>query len=252
MIVLKTPEELQLMHQANALVHEVLRLVGTAARAGVSTKALDELAETHIRERGAAPAFKGYRGYPATLCTSINDVIVHGIPSAERCLREGDVLSVDCGVLWHGFYGDAAVTVPIGEVSDEAARLLATTRECLDLAVETVRVGRRLTDLGHAIQTHAEGAGFSVVREFVGHGVGRALHEEPQVYNFGPPGRGPELRPGLVLAIEPMINAGGPGVVIDDDGWTARTEDGKLAAHFEYSVAVTADGPWVLGVDGGR
>jgi methionyl aminopeptidase len=251
-MVLKTADELRLMHEANALVHEVLRLVADAAAPGVSTAALDELAERHIRARGAVPAFKGYRGYPATLCTSVNDVIVHGIPSRDCTLRAGDVLSVDCGVLWSGFYGDAAITVPIGAVSDEASRLMDVTRECLEAAVAVVGPGRRLSDVGDVIQRHAEGAGFSVVREFVGHGVGRSLHEEPQVYNFGPPGRGPELRPGLVLAIEPMINAGRPGVVIDDDGWTARTEDGKLAAHFEYSVAVTANGPWVLGLDGGR
>jgi methionyl aminopeptidase len=251
-MVLKTPDELRLMHQANTLVHEVLQLVAEAAKPGVSTAELDALAERHIRAAGAVPAFKGYRGYPATLCTSVNDVIVHGIPSPECRLRDGDVLSIDCGVLWHSFYGDAAITVPVGAISGEAARLLQVTRECLAKAVEVVKPGRRLTDVGDVIQRHAEGAGFSVVREFVGHGVGRSLHEEPQVYNFGPPGRGPELRPGLVLAIEPMINAGEPGVVIDDDGWTARTEDGKLAAHFEYSVAVTANGPWVLGVDGGR
>jgi methionyl aminopeptidase len=251
-MVLKTAEELQLMHEANALVHEVLRLVAEAARPGVTTAALDRLAEDRIRSAGAVPAFKGYRGYPATLCTSINDVIVHGIPSETCRLREGDVLSLDCGVLWHSFYGDAAITVPIGTVAPEASRLLKVTKECLEQAVGRVSPGRRLTDVGDVIQRHAEGAGFSVVREFVGHGVGRSLHEEPQVYNFGPPGRGPELRPGLVLAIEPMVNAGMPGVVIDDDGWTARTEDGKLAAHFEYSVAVTANGPWVLGMDGGR
>jgi methionyl aminopeptidase len=250
-IVLKTADELHLMHQANALVHEVLRLVADAAQPGVSTAELDDLAERHIRARGAVPAFKGYRGYPATLCTSVNDVIVHGIPARDCRLRDGDVLSVDCGVLLSGFYGDAAVTLPIGTVSSEAERLMRVTKECLDAAVEVVRPGRRLTDVGDVVQRHAEGAGFSVVREFVGHGVGRSLHEEPQVYNFGPPGRGPELRPGLVLAIEPMINAGRPGVVIDDDGWTARTEDGKIAAHFEYSVAVTANGPWVLGVDAG-
>jgi methionyl aminopeptidase len=251
-IVLKTPEELGLMDQANALVHEVLRLVAEAARPGVSTAELDELAEQRIRERGAVPAFKGYRGYPGTLCTSVNDVIVHGIPSRDCRLREGDVLSVDCGVLLKGFYGDAAITLPVGRVNGEAERLMRVTKECLDAAVEVVRPGRRLTDVGDVVQRHAESAGFSVVREFVGHGVGRSLHEEPQVYNYGPPGRGPEMRPGLVLAIEPMINAGRPGVVIDDDGWTARTEDGKLAAHFEYSVAVTANGPWVLGMAGGR
>jgi methionyl aminopeptidase len=250
-MVLKTPSELDVMDEANALVHETLRLVAGAAAPGISTADLDALAEEHITGRGGRPAFKGYRGYPATLCTSVNDVIVHGIPSSACRLHEGDVLSLDCGVLWKGFYGDAAVTVPVGEVSEEAAYLLRTTRECLDLAVDVIRPGRRLTDVGEVIQEHAEAAGFSVVREFVGHGIGRALHEDPQVYNFGPPGRGPELRPGLVLAVEPMINAGRPGVMIDEDGWTARTEDGKLAAHFEYSVAVTKGGPRVLGVHGG-
>ena len=248
MIVLKTPGELAVMDRANALVHETLRLVAAAAVPGVSTAELDAMAEEHIRSRGGLPAFKGYRGYPATLCTSVNDVIVHGIPSRSCRLSEGDVISLDCGTVLEGFFGDAAITVPVGDVDPEAARLLRVTRECLERAVEVVRPGRRLSDVGHAVQVHAEAAGFGVVREFVGHGIGRALHEEPQVYNFGPPGRGPELRPGLVLAVEPMINAGGPGVSIDRDGWTSRTEDGKLSAHFEYSVAVTEDGPWVLGV----
>lgn len=248
MIVLKSEAELDTMDRANAVVHEVLRLVSEAARPGVSTAELDRLAEHQIRSRGAVPAFKGYRGYPATLCTSINDEIVHGIPSAARRLQEGDILSIDCGAVLEGYYGDAAVTVPIGRVSEEARRLLQVTRECLELAVERMRPGRRLTDVGEAIQTHAERQGFSVVREFVGHGIGRALHEDPQVYNFGPAGRGPELRAGLVLAIEPMINAGVAGVRIDDDGWTARTEDGRISAHFEYSVAVTTTGPRVLGV----
>jgi len=250
-MVLKTPGELELMHEANRIVLETLALVAEAAVPGVTTAELDRLAEAHIRKRGGRPAFKGYRGYPATLCTSVNDVIVHGIPS-DRCrLAEGDVLSIDCGVVWRGFVGDAARTVPVGEIDGDAARLLAVTRECLDLAVEVMRPGQRLSDVGHAVQEHAEKSGFSVVREFVGHGIGRAMHEEPQVYNFGPPGRGPELKPGLVLAIEPMINAGLPGVRIDEDGWTARTEDGKLSAHFEFSVAVTDDGPRVLGVAGG-
>ena len=248
MMVLKTPRELAIMDRANALVHETLRLVAGAAAPGVTTAELDAMAEEHIRSRGGLPAFKGYRGYPATLCTSVNDVIVHGIPSRSCRLAEGDVISLDCGAVLEGFFGDAAITVPVGEVAPEAARLMQVTRECLERAVEVVRPGRRLSDVGHAVQVHAEAAGFSVVREFVGHGIGRALHEEPQVYNFGPPGRGPELRPGLVLAVEPMINAGVPGVTIDRDGWTSRTEDGKLSAHFEYSVAVTEDGPWVLGV----
>jgi methionyl aminopeptidase len=249
-MVLKTSEELAIMDRANALVQETLRLVAGSARPGVSTKELDRLAEDHIRAKGGRPAFKGYRGYPATLCTSVNEVIVHGIPSATQKLAEGDVLGVDCGVVFDGFVGDAALTVPIGKISPEAQRLLDVTRECLELAVEIIRPGHRLTDIGEVIQRHAEGAGFSVVRELVGHGIGRSMHEDPQVYNFGPGGRGPELRPGLVLAIEPMVNAGVPGVVFDHDGWTARTEDGKLSAHFEYSVAVTEDGPWVLGVGG--
>jgi methionyl aminopeptidase len=246
--MLKSAAELELMHQANVLVHETLRLVAEAARPGVTTAELDVLAEEHIRSRGGRPAFKGYRGYPATLCTSVNDVIVHGIPSADCVLKEGDIASVDCGVVWQGYYGDAAVTVAVGPVSADARRLLEVTRECLDAAVGAMRPGGRVSDVGSAIQRHAEGHGFSVVREFVGHGIGRALHEEPQVYNFGPPGRGPELRPGLVLAIEPMVNQGAAGVVVDADGWTARTEDGKLSAHFEYSVAVTTNGPRILGM----
>jgi methionyl aminopeptidase len=250
MMILKTPDELAVMDRANALLHETLRLVVEAARPGVSTWELDRLAEDHIRSHGGVPAFKGYRGYPATLCTSVNDVIVHGIPSKTQLLRAGDIVGVDGGVVLDGFVGDAAVTVGIGEIAPEATRLMQVTKRCLELAVEFVRPGQRLTDIGEVIQSHAEGAGFSVVRELVGHGIGRAMHEDPQVFNYGPGGRGPELRPGLVLAIEPMINAGKAGVSFDDDGWTARTEDGKLSAHFEYSVAVTENGPWVLGVGG--
>lgn len=250
MIVLKTAAELAALDQANRLVHEALARVVAAAAPGVSTWELDELAEEHLRAHGGRPAFKGYRGYPATICTSVNDVIVHGIPSRSCRLQAGDVLSVDCGVILDGFVGDAAVTVPVGEIGPEAAHLLLVTRQCLERAVEAMRPGGRLSDVGHAVQVHAEAHGYSVVREFCGHGIGRAMHEEPSVPNYGPPGRGPELRPGLVLAIEPMINLGKPGVVIAPDGWTARTEDGKLSAHFEYSVAVTDDGPWVLGVDG--
>lgn len=250
MMVLKSAAELAVMDRANALVHETLRVVAERAKPGVSTAELDRIAEEHIRSRGGRPAFKGYRGYPGTLCTSVNDVIVHGIPSAACVLKDGDILSLDCGVVLDGFVGDAAVTIPVGEVSAAAARLMRVTSECLEHAVDRMRPGQRLSDVGDAIQRHAEAAGFSVVQEFVGHGIGRAMHEDPQVHNFGPPGRGPELRPGLVLAIEPMINEGAPGVVIDGDGWTAHTEDGKLSAHFEYSVAVTENGPWVLGVGG--
>ena len=247
MISLKSERELETMDRANALVHEVLRAVERAAAPGVSTGELDRLAEEMIRAAGGAPAFKGYRGYPGTLCTSVNDVIVHGIPTGTTRLREGDLLSVDCGVLLDGFYGDAAVSFGIGAVSDEAQRLMDVTRECLEEAVAAVRPDARLGDLGAAVQRTAEAAGFGVVREFVGHGIGRALHEEPQVPNYGRAGHGQRLRPGLVIAIEPMITGGSWRVTIDDDGWTARTEDGKLAAHFEYSVAVTADGHRVLG-----
>ena len=247
MICLKSERELETMDRANALVHEVLRAVERSAAPGVSTGELDALAEDMIRTAGGVPAFKGYRGYPGTLCTSVNDVIVHGIPNGNTRLREGDLLSVDCGVLLDGFYGDAAVSFGIGAVSDEARRLMEVTRECLEGAVATVMPDARLGDVGAAVQQHAEAAGFGVVREFVGHGIGRALHEEPQVPNYGRAGHGQRLRPGLVIAIEPMITGGSWRVRIDDDGWTARTEDGKLAAHFEYSVAVTADGHRVLG-----
>lgn len=248
MIVLKTSAELDVMDRANALVHDTLRVVANAARVGVTTLELDAIAEEHIRARGGRPAFKGYRGYPATLCTSVNDVIVHGIPSQGCRLKEGDILSIDCGTVVDGYVGDAAVTIPIGTAAPEAARLMRVTFECLQAAVGQVRVGQRVSDVGSTVQKHAEAHGYSVVRDLCGHGVGRAMHEDPQVPNYGLPGRGPELRPGLVLAIEPMVNAGKPGVVFDPDGWTARTEDGKLSAHFEYSVAVTENGPWVLGM----
>jgi len=250
MIFLKSSSELDALERANRLVHRVLRAVRAAAAPGVSTGELDELAEETIRQHGGTPAFKGYRGFPATLCTSINDVIVHGIPSRTTRLAEGDVLSVDCGVLLDGFYGDAATTFGIGRVAADAVRLMDTARKCLDDGVAAVAPGGRLGDVGAAVQARAEAAGFGVVREFVGHGIGRALHEDPQVPNYGLPGHGQIMKPGLVIAIEPMITTGGWRVRVDSDGWTARTEDGKLAAHFEYSVAVTADGRRVLGVDG--
>ena len=249
MICLKSERELETMDRANRLVHSTLRAVEAAAKPGVSTAELDRMAEEMIRAGGGEPAFKGYRGFPATLCTSVNDVIVHGIPSANARLREGDLVSIDCGVLLDGFYGDAAVTFAVGEISAEARRLMEITRQCLADAVSAVEPGARLGDVGAAVQKRAEDAGFGVVREFVGHGIGRALHEEPQVPNYGEPGRGPRLKPGLVIAIEPMITGGSWRVRIDNDGWTARTEDGKLAAHFEFSVAVTADGRRVLGLE---
>ena len=247
MICLKSERELETMDRANALVHRVLHAVEEAAGPGISTGELDKLAEEMIRADGGIPAFKGYRGFPATLCTSVNDVIVHGIPNGKNRLRDGDLVSVDCGVLLDGFYGDAAVTFGVGTVSPEAQRLMDITRRCLDDAVAAVKPEGRLGDVGAAVQVRAEEAGFGVVREFVGHGIGRALHEEPQVPNYGKPGHGQRLKPGLVIAIEPMITGGSWRVSIDDDGWTARTEDGRLAAHFECSVAVTADGRRVLG-----
>jgi methionyl aminopeptidase len=249
MMVLKSPAEVETMHRANAVVHEVLRTVRRAAVPGVSTLELDELAEGIIRERGGTPAFKGYRGFPASLCTSVNDEIVHGIPSAGIQLKAGDILSVDCGVVMDGYVGDAAITFGIGEIGERAERLMEITRRCLEDAVEQVRPGNRLGDIGAAVQRRAEAAGFGVVRDFVGHGIGSSMHEDPQVPNYGVPGSGPVLKPGLVLAIEPMITEGSWRVRVDDDGWTARTEDGKLSAHFEYSVAVTDDGRRVLGLE---
>jgi len=246
-VVLKTPGELELMDEANRIVHHVLDGLGALIAPGVTTRELDRFAEREIRARGGVPAFLHYKGYPATLCTSINDVIVHGIPN-QRTLVEGDIVGIDCGVLYKGYYGDAARTFGCGKVSPQAERLLAVTQEALQLAVEQVRPKNRLQDIGSAVQRHVEKNGFSVVREFVGHGIGTSLHEEPQVPNFGDPGKGMKLRPGMVLAIEPMVNAGGQDVRMDADGWTARTADGSLSAHFEYSVAVTDRGPRVLGV----
>ncbi len=245
-MVLKSQGEIELMHAANGLVHQVLDSLTSMVEPGVTTRELDRAAEKIIRDAGAVPAFLNYRGFPATLCTSINDVIVHGIPD-ETALAEGDIIGIDCGVLYKGYYGDAARTFAVGEIGKEAQNLLDTTRRSLELAIAAVQPGGRLTDIGAAVQKHVEAHGFSVVRDFVGHGIGAALHEEPQVPNFGPAGKGPRLKPGLVLAIEPMVNAGSPGVKVDPDGWTARTDDGSLSAHFEFSVAVTEDGPLVLG-----
>ena len=247
MTVLKTAGEIELMEEANAIVHRVLDMIEETVAPGITTRELDQKAEALIRAAGGVPGFLNYRGFPATLCTALNDVIVHGIPN-DVPLREGDLLGIDCGVLYKGYYGDAARTFAIGEVPDEGRRLMEATRKSLELAVAQIRPGARLSDIGHAVQSYVESQGFSVVRDFVGHGVGTSLHEEPQIPNFGKPGRGPKLRPGMVLAIEPMVNAGGPRVKMDSDGWTARTEDGSLSAHFEFSVAVTESGPRILGV----
>lgn len=245
MIVLKSPQEIALMREANQIVAELLQELKARAVPGVTTRELDEIAERYIRKRKARCAFKGYRGYPNCLCTSVNDVIVHGLPSSTA-LREGDILSIDCGVYHKGFYGDAAVTVPVGKVSERAQKLIQTTRECLDLAIEKMVEGNRLSDISHAIQSRAEREGYSVVRDFVGHGIGRQLHEDPQVPNYGQAGTGIRLKTGMVLAIEPMVNEGHWAVRILKDGWTAVTEDGSLSAHFEHSVAVTDNGPLVL------
>jgi methionyl aminopeptidase len=245
-IIRKTPQEIELMETANRLVHQVLDGLEDLVRPGATTLELDKYAESVIRKAGGVPAFLNYRGYPATLCTSVNDVIVHGIPNREP-LADGDILGVDCGVLYKGYYGDAARTFAVGKVNGEAARLMEVTRRSLELAVEQVQPGKALSDIGHAVEEHVVANGFSVVREFVGHGIGTALHEDPQVPNFGRPGRGPKLEAGMVLAIEPMVNAGEPGVKVDADGWTARTADGSLSAHYEYSVAVTENGSQVLG-----
>ena len=245
MIVCKSPREIERMRTANLLVADVLAQLAAMVAPGVTTAALDSEAERLVRAAGAEPAFKGYRGYPATLCASINEQVVHGIPS-DRALAEGDIISLDMGVKINGFYGDSAITVPVGRVSDETSRLLRVTQEALGKGIEQVRVGGRVSDIGHAIQAHVEANGFSVVREFVGHGIGSSLHEEPQIANYGEPGRGPRLAEGMVLAIEPMVNMGRPAVKVLADGWTAVTRDGSLSAHFEHTVAVTSDGPLVL------
>ena len=245
MIVCKSPAELEKMRTANALVAEVLGELAGMVAPGVSSLDLDAVAEKMVRAAGAEPAFKGYRGFPNTLCTSVNEQVIHGIPS-KTPLVEGDIISIDMGVRMNGFYGDSAVTVPVGRISDEAARLLRVTQESLEKGIEQVRLGGRVSDIGHAIQQHVEAAGFSVVREFVGHGIGASLHEEPQIANYGDPGRGPRLAEGMTLAIEPMVNAGKPGVKLLSDGWTAVTRDGSLSAHFEHTVAVTKNGPLVL------
>jgi len=245
-MVIKTAGEIAMLDDANRIVHRVLDGLAALIAPGVTTGELDRYAEREIRAAGAAPAFLNYKGYPATLCTSVNDVIVHGIPGGTR-LEEGDIVGIDCGVLYNGYYGDAARTFAVGKVGAEANRLMDVTRQALELAVREVKPGARLGDIGAAVQRHVEAHGYSVVREFVGHGIGTALHEDPQVPNYGEPGHGPRLKPGVVLAIEPMVNAGGPGVKFDSDGWTARTEDGSLSAHYEYSVAVTESGARVLG-----
>jgi methionyl aminopeptidase len=244
-LISKSWGELQKMHRACRIVVQTLEELARAAVPGVATKELDRIAREHITKAGAKPAFLGYRGYPATLCISINEEVVHGIPG-DRRLKDGDIVGLDLGCVVDGFFGDAARTVGVGRISEQAGRLMRVTEDSLRAGIEMCRPGNRVGDIGHAVQRLAEGQGFSVVREFVGHGIGTSLHEDPQVPNYGPPGRRERLVPGLCLAIEPMVNVGGPDVRVLDDGWTAVTTDGSLSAHFELSVAVMPEGPWVL------
>ncbi len=246
MIVCKSAAELETMHRAGLVVWDVLKRLREAVQPGMSTLDLERLAVQGAEEHGARPAFKGYRGYPCVLCASINQEVVHGIPSGARRLKEGDIISLDFGVELNGYYGDAALTVPVGKIRPEICELLRVTRESLDKAIEKVRPGNRLSDISAAVQQWVEKHGFSVVREFVGHGIGTKMHEEPNLPNYGDAGHGPRLEEGMVFAIEPMVNAGGPGVRILSDKWTAVTTDGSWSAHFEHTVAVTANGPWIL------
>jgi methionyl aminopeptidase len=250
-IVYKSPAEIDSLDRANALVVKILEALEEMVAPGVSTWDLDRASEEMARKAGARPAFKGYRGFPGSLCASINEEVIHGIPSRKRTLKEGDIVSLDFGVVLDGYYGDSARTVAVGEIPEETRRLMVVTREALELGLAQARLGKRLSDIGHAVQNHVERSGFSVVREFVGHGIGSSLHEDPQVPNYGEPGTGPLLKEGLVLAVEPMVNQGSPDVRILADGWTAVTVDGLPSAHFERCVAITATGPRVLGENSG-
>lgn len=241
MIILKTPAEIDVMAAASRVVAEALGIVREAVRPGISTDELDSIAEREIRARGAIPAFKGYRNYPKTLCVSVNEQVVHGIPSGRK-LKDGDIIGLDLGAIVGGFYGDSAVTVAVGRILPETEKLVRVTKEALYLGIQQAVVGNRLTDISHAVQSHVEAAGFSVVTEFVGHGIGRQLHEEPQVPNYGKSGQGPRLQSGMVLAIEPMVNMGGSAVRVLDDRWTAVTVDGSLSAHFEHTIAIQPTG----------
>jgi methionyl aminopeptidase len=246
-IMIKTPQEIEKMRRAGKIVHQTLELVRSLVKPGATTWDLEQAAERKIAELGAVPAFKGYHGYPCVLCTSVNSEVVHGIPSGQRVLQEGDIVSIDCGAVIDGYFGDSAITVPVGEnVAPETLRLLEVTKASLENAIRTVKVGATLGDVGAAVQEVVESDGFSVVRDFVGHGIGTRMHEDPQVPNYGRRGMGLKLREGMVIAIEPMVNAGKPGVQVLGDGWTAVTQDGSMSAHFEHTVAVTANGAVVL------
>ena len=245
MIVVKSSAELERMRRSGRMVAEVLEMLRRRVKPGVSTLELDRLAESQCKKWKAKPAFKGYGGFPYTICASPNDRVVHGFPNAEP-LQEGDIISIDFGLVAEGFYGDAAVTLAVGEISPSTQRLLEVTQQSLEDGIAAAQVGGRLSDISNAVQSRAEAHGYGVVREFVGHGIGRALHEDPQVPNYGPAGRGPQLKSGMTLAIEPMINSGTPSVKVLEDGWTAVTLDGGLSAHFEHTIAVTDAGPEIL------
>jgi methionyl aminopeptidase len=245
-IILKSPQEVAKMRRAGRIVSATIEEVTGAVKPGMTTAELDAVAEKRIRDEGATPSFLGYRGFPASICASVNEEVVHGIPGTRQ-LAEGDILSLDFGAIWEGYHADAAVTVFVGEPpSAEAEKLVRVTEEALEAGISQVRAGNRLSDISHAVEQVVEGAGFSVVREYVGHGVGRNLHEDPQIPNYGPPGRGPELKTGLVIAIEPMVNMGGWETRVLQDDWTVVTSDGSLSAHFEHTIAVTDEGPEVL------
>ena len=246
MIVLKTGRELSIMREACKISAQALKLIGEAIEPGVTTAELDRIAEKFIRSCGATPNFKGYNGYPATACISINNEVIHGIPTAKRKIQNGDIVSVDLGALFEGYHGDNAATFACGDVSEVAKRLMDATRESLYEGIKMARAGGRIGDISNAIQSYVEARGYSVVRDFVGHGVGTSLHEAPEVPNFGIAGRGVRLMPGMTLAIEPMINVGKPQVKIMPDGWTVLTQDGSLSAHFEHTIAITADGPQIM------
>lgn len=245
MIILKSQEEIEKIALSCRIVAKTLDYLRDKVNPGITTKEIERLAEDFIRVNNAMPAFKGYKGYPASICASVNNEVIHGIPS-NRVLEEGDILGIDLGVYKDGFYGDAAYTFPVGKVDSEVERLLRVTEESLNIGIEKAMEDNRVSDISHSIQKHIETNGFSVVRAFVGHGIGRNLHEDPQIPNFGSPGRGPRLRSGMTLAIEPMVNEGGHEVLVIDDGWTAITLDGKLSAHFEHTILVTSDKPRIL------
>jgi methionyl aminopeptidase len=245
MIILKSLEEIEKIAQSCLIVAKTLDYLEDMVKPGITTKEIEHLADAYIRAHEAVPAFKGYRGYPASICTSVNNVVIHGIPS-DRMLKEGDILGIDLGVYKDGFYGDAAYTFPVGNIHPDVERLLRVTEESLHIGIGNARSENRVSDISYSIQRYVESNSYSVVRAFVGHGIGQELHEEPQIPNFGIPGRGPKLRPGMTLAIEPMVNEGGHEVLILDDGWTAVTMDGKLSAHFEHTILVTPDEPRIL------